>query len=422
MEFIHKYIQYIPGTSGLVDYAIEHLGAEVIGVETIPEKKPPFPCLTGASNTSVSFSIDQTKHPGIVAVGVDTLELNFGIAEYKQPDMFMRLNDAKSEAVSTGYKGHLGKAVEFFGQEFMIQARGSHGGYEYLLKNGDIDLQMMPDARCGKPSPELRVVFRSSYIWRVGEIPAYNQVIEFLNQLAFIEYCKVSRADLCVDRVMPLPEIDRKTQMVSLLREKDRFWGGDYQKGQRETGYQFGRGGIACRLYDKLNEISAKGSGHIMPLWTTNGWDGVSPVSRLEFQLRRDGLRRFDDNMDFAIFQDSKSDIWGYGTDKLLRIVDHDSATRRERAQVTEYWKDYQRCAALFGERRGVLPYRQLNPDWLLLVKQSAGCMATALARLAADVGEAEATLILEKEWGHGIPHKVREAGLLQKARFSHLS
>jgi len=181
-------------------------------------------------------------------------------------------------------------------------------------------------------------------------------------------------------------------------------------------------GGIACRFYDKAYEILVKGHGHIRPIWTGNGWDGVSPVSRLELQLRRDGLRRFDATMDFATFQDSKSDIWAYGTSKFLRIVRSDSATRRERAQVTDYWKDYQKCAGLFGERRGVLPYRQLNPDWQPLVKQAAGCMASAWARLAGDVGEADATLILEKEWEHGIPHNVIEAGLLQKARFAHMS
>jgi len=55
-------------------------------------------------------------------------------------------------------------------------------------------------------------------------------------------------------------------------------------------------------------------------------------------------------------------------------------------------------------------------------VKQAAGCLASAFARLAADVGEADATLILEKACGHEIPQKVIEAGILQKARFAHLS
>ncbi|MFC1941714.1 hypothetical protein ACFLWU_00670 [Chloroflexota bacterium] len=419
MESANK---YIPGTSHLVDYAIEHFDAEVISVEKLPEKRPPFPCLTGAHNTSNSYEYDKNLPTNILAVGTDTLELNFGIEEYRQPDMFKTLDIAQDTAVSAGYKGRLGEPVEWFGQQFMILARGSKGGYKYLLKNGDIELQMMPDARGGKPSPELRVVFRSPYLWRMGEIPAYNQVIGFLNDWAYIEYCKVSRADLCVDRVMSLPELNRKTDVVTLVKGKDMFYGGDYQIGQHQTGYQFGRGGIACRFYDKTYEIDLKGNGHILPLWEANGWDGITPVSRLELQLRRDGLRRFDLNMDFITFQDSKADIWAYGTGRFLRIINPTTATRKERAKVNHYWQDYQNCAGLFGERQGVIPYKQVRQDWRPLVNQSDGCLAGAWARLAVDVGDHQATAMLEEACEHEIPQSVIDAGLLQKARFAHLS
>ena len=121
-------------------------------------------------------------------------------------------------------------------------------------------------------------------------------------------------------------------------------------------------------------------------------------------------------------FQDSKSDIWAYMTNRYIRIIQPGSATRKEHAKVTEYWKDYQDCAGLFGERLGVVPYKQLSPDWRPVIKQATGCLASAWARLAADVGDANATLILEKEWECKIPEKVIEDGLLQKARFGHMS
>ena len=41
---------------------------------------------------------------------------------------------------------------------------------------------------------------------------------------------------------------------------------------------------------------------------------------------------------------------------------------------------------------------------------------------MAADVGDANATLFLEKEWECKIPEKVIEAGLIQKERFAHIS
>jgi len=56
------------------------------------------------------------------------------------------------------------------------------------------------------------------------------------------------------------------------------------------------------------------------------------------------------------------------------------------------------------------------------VVKQADGCLASAWARLAAKVGEVEATRLLENEWGQEIPEKVIEAGLLQKARFGHMN
>ena len=56
------------------------------------------------------------------------------------------------------------------------------------------------------------------------------------------------------------------------------------------------------------------------------------------------------------------------------------------------------------------------------MVKQAAGCMASAWARLAADIGDANATRILEEAWGCKIPGKVIEAGLMRKARFGHMN
>ena len=55
-------------------------------------------------------------------------------------------------------------------------------------------------------------------------------------------------------------------------------------------------------------------------------------------------------------------------------------------------------------------------------MNQAVGCIASAFSRLVADVGEVDAKLILEKEWGYEMPHNVIEAGLLQKARFAHMS
>lgn len=415
--------KYVPGTSHLVDYVIEHYGAEVIEEEYHPETRPPFPCITGASNASVSYKIDKNKYPNIVAAGVDTLELNFGINEYINPEAFKRLTEAKSEAITSGYKGRKGVAVDWFGEQFMVLPRGSTGGYEYLLTNGDITLQIMPNAKGGKPSPELRAILRSEYLWHEGDILAYNKLIEFLNRFTYPDYSRVSRADLCVDMLIPLPNVDRKKQLVTRLRKKDLYFGGDFISGQRDTGYQFGKKGmLVCRFYDKAYEISVKHQEHFIPIWAANGREKDHPVSRFELQFRRNGLRMFDKVMDFNTFLESKSDLWAFGTDKFIRIIDPNTATRKERAQVTDYWKDFQDCAPLFGERRGILPFKLSSRDWKHLVKQSDGCLASAWAIIAANEGEEVATKLLQLECGHRLTCKIIEAGLIQKARYAHLS
>jgi len=56
------------------------------------------------------------------------------------------------------------------------------------------------------------------------------------------------------------------------------------------------------------------------------------------------------------------------------------------------------------------------------VVKQATGCLASAWARLAAKIDEVEANHFLENECGQEIPEKVIKAGLMQKARFAHMS
>jgi acyl carrier protein phosphodiesterase len=62
------------------------------------------------------------------------------------------------------------------------------------------------------------------------------------------------------------------------------------------------------------------------------------------------------------------------------------------------------------------------SPDWRPVMKQARGCLASAWARLAAKVGEIEASHFLENEWGEKIPEEVIEAGLLREPRFAHLN
>ncbi len=60
--------------------------------------------------------------------------------------------------------------------------------------------------------------------------------------------------------------------------------------------------------------------------------------------------------------------------------------------------------------------------EWQPLVPQDIGCLTSAWTKLAVDVGDTNATLILQRECGHEIPQHIIEAGSQRKARFAHMS
>jgi hypothetical protein len=60
------------------------------------------------------------------------------------------------------------------------------------------------------------------------------------------------------------------------------------------AGIRVGRTDVVARIYDKREELEAKGSpdkrAHEEERWTKGGWDGDAPVTRVEFQLRGEAL------------------------------------------------------------------------------------------------------------------------------------
>jgi hypothetical protein len=59
-------------------------------------------------------------------------------------------------------------------------------------------------------------------------------------------------------------------------------------EGQDVTGFSIGTGAITARIYNKTFEAKKSGK-----QWVFELWDAVLPCWRVEFQLLREGLKRF---------------------------------------------------------------------------------------------------------------------------------
>lgn len=111
--------------------------------------------------------------------------------------------------------------------------------------------------------------------------------------------------------------------------------------GRPVTGFTVSAGGpVMCRVYDKPAELAAQ-SPHKKALeeglWKAYGWDGESPVTRVEFQLRAEALTTFE-LRDPALVEVSLDPLWQYLTREWLKLVQPGTASRLSRCALDPRW------------------------------------------------------------------------------------
>jgi hypothetical protein len=167
--------------------------------------------------------------------------------------------------------------------------------------------------------------------------------------------------------------------------------------GLTRTGIMIGKDTIVGRIYPKDFEITLTHKEWMRDMWKESGWNGTDPITRSEFQLRRNCLREMipaiNTPQDLEI---NASGIWIYATEWLtLRKPNSDKRSRRW--PLTEYWKRIQANAGYFGKMSYIEREKQRNPTIKMLLDQAIGCIATAQA-LGLENPLEEITKLMETE------------------------
>jgi hypothetical protein len=322
----------------------------------------------------------------IVNAGIDTLVVGLSIAEYKDAEVFDSLYQAKAEAGVKTF-GSKGTKVIFYDKEFAVMPRGAKG-YEFVLGNDDLLVCIAEKPQGGHKMPEVYVTFRAQYLWREGYINAFNELVEWINTWAVVVGDRVSRVDLCVDVQMELPKIDLSKDAVTRAKGKIDYYEPceHYVNGRKDTGYKYGSGKLSARIYDKSVEIIKTQKKWFESIWLTNGWDGKSKVTRIEFQARRGLLKEMSvDN--FASLCDRRADLWRYYTNDWLTIRTPTSDSHKHRWPIAEWWQVVQNGIGLFGQAYGVLRDKQHVYRYDRLIKQASGVTISAAALLCSRYG-----------------------------------
>lgn len=322
----------------------------------------------------------------VVNSGVDSLVIGFCIACYRNAEAFVQLEEAKARAGAKMF-GSKGSSVDWLGKDFSVSARGTRG-YEWVLENGDVRLCVAREAQAGSVYPEVYVTFRAEYLWRMGHVGAVLEFAEWLSTWAVIRNDKVSRCDLCVDIQMKMPKIDLTREAVTRAKGKVGYYEPcqQYVSGRKETGYRMGSGGLIARIYDKSAEIAGSHKEWFQPIWSANGWNGKSKVTRVEFQARRDFLKKMGVDS-FLSLCERLADMWRYYTHEWLTIRTPCADSHHHRWPVAEWWKAVQESFTLFGRAYGVLPFKQRQLRYERLMKQARGVLVSAIAVIGSKYG-----------------------------------
>ncbi|MFC2033931.1 hypothetical protein ACFLTT_00815 [Chloroflexota bacterium] len=333
----------------------------------------------------------------VVASGVDTLIIGFMIDSYRDEVDFEVLHEAKQKAGEKMFN-KMGYPVTWFGTDFSMKASGG-SGYEWILRNDDVLIRIAKEARRGRVFPEVFITFYSQYLWTRGLDGVLSELTTWLNKWAIINGTKVSRCDLSIDLAMQFPQINLTKEIVTRARNKVDYSSPteNYINGRRSTGYKIGSGDLSARLYDKTNEIIVSQKEWFRAYWLEKGWDGETPITRCEFQCRRNFLKDMSVNS-YEDLTERMADIWRYCTHDWLKICYPGSKTNQSRWEVKEYWQFIQDSYSLFGQALGVLRYKVRNIKYDHLIQLVRGAMVSACANKANAYSIHSAMFILEED------------------------
>jgi len=172
------------------------------------------------------------------------------------------------------------QVVQLGNREFLLQGNGSGSGYPIVLKCPEMIIS------CGEyNNPAFYVKFISFALWHTGPFALHTEFLEWAQSLGLkpAKSETLSRVDWAFDFL--LPEVDFDDNNLLSKSAKSAV----HKDGRTLQTVQFGKGDVVLRLYDKVAEIQQKSG----KSWFFELWGAKENVWRVEWQIRKDLLRRF---------------------------------------------------------------------------------------------------------------------------------
>ena len=285
----------------------------------------------------------------------------------------------------------------FAGEVLFIKPHGAGRQWRWILHSPSIHV----DVGLGKLTHIVaKARLSSAFLWEHEIGVALTLLYGFLADFLQIPFTlQVSEAHLCVDvagwelSLADLPVFITRSRSKGLRlfpvevpgTDEDSFiTPGDMRlqfAGRRLATLDFSKGAPhACCIYDKTAEIQISRKDWMQEVWTSNGWDGESRVTRVEFRYKRECLREMGIEEAYA-FLDQIPSLWAYSTKQWLRHTMPNGDPNRARWPISPLWRIVQQ-ASFFCDGTPAVRERRRSGDLTLLCQMIAGCSTSAAAFL----------------------------------------
>jgi len=209
------------------------------------------------------------------AVGIDSLYLNAFIDGLGINWEALRFEKEKLKLTH----GVTHAEVTLGGETFALHRAGLHL-YPLKLSNKAFTLGLSENM-----SPHCHAQFSSHLLWTTGLDAAFGRFCAMWENVGarMTRPEIVNRVDAAFD--FQIGASDFTTSHFVSQAVKDATW----RENQKDQSYQFGRGDVVCRVYDKVAEIEQQSG----KAWLFDIWGVREGVWRCEFQMRGERLKQY---------------------------------------------------------------------------------------------------------------------------------
>ncbi len=334
--------------------------------------------------------------PHLVGANIDTFIGNARLNTDFPDVLASQLEELKRQSQDT--EEDLPTPWRFAGEVLFIKPHGAGRQWRWILHS----LSIHVDVGLGKLTHIVaKARLSSAFLWEHEIGTALTLLYGFLADFLQVPFMlQVSEVHLCVDIADWEISLENVSAFITRSRSKGlRLFPFDASQaededpfiaphdlrlqfaGRRLATLDFSKGAPhACCIYDKTAEIAVSRKDWMQEVWFSNGWDGDSRVTRVEFRYKRECLREMKVEEAYA-FLDQISSLWAYSSKQWLRHTIPNGDPNRARWPVSLLWQLVQQ-ASFFCDGTPAVRERRRAGDLTLLCQMIAGCSTSAAAFL----------------------------------------